>query len=202
MTHAPTFTDQCYAAMDATGEWGLAWRWPSPQLPPKNTAASQPRYHHLLGAVDLMARRNIEAMDVAPKTVHTIRTLKLDKHPDSIKTPSDEEFAKFWAKTEVRITEPLVENLKQIRGQYAEPDQVAVSAPKGADATQVDGDHYKGMGDHQPWNVLQTWLTPEEYRGWQKGNAIVYLAREKDKGGDKDIAKAKHHLEKLLETLA
>ena len=77
-----------------------------------------------------------------------------------------------------------------------------VNAPTGADATQVDGNHYKGMGDHQPWNVLQTWLTPEEYRGWQKGNAIVYLARERQKGGDKDIAKARHHLEKLLETLA
>lgn len=90
----------------------------------------------------------------------------------------------------------------EIGGRFEVKNNDAVEPPTGADATQVDGDHYKGMGDHQPWNVLQTWLTPEEYRGWQKGSAIVYLAREKDKGGDKDIAKAKHHLEKLMETLA
>jgi len=35
-----------------------------------------------------------------------------------------------------------------------------------------------------------------------KGNAIVYLARERQKGGDVDIAKASHHLTKMLEVLA
>ena len=69
-----------------------------------------------------------------------------------------------------------------------------------ASDTQVGGDHYKKLGEHQPWDVLQTWLTPEEYRGWQKGTAIVYLAREKSKGGDQDIQKALHHLQRLTET--
>lgn len=72
----------------------------------------------------------------------------------------------------------------------------------GADASQVGGDHYHRLGAFQPWNVLQAWLTPEEYRGWQKGVAIVYLARERQKGGDQDIAKAAHHLDKLLEVLS
>lgn len=71
-----------------------------------------------------------------------------------------------------------------------------------ADDSQVAGDHYKRMGEYQPWTVLQHWLTPEEYRGWQKGNAIVYLARERQKGGDTDIAKAHHHLAKMLEVLS
>lgn len=76
----------------------------------------------------------------------------------------------------------------------------SVSAtPSGADATQIGGDHYKTMGDAQPWNVLQAWLTPEEYRGWQKGVVIAYLARERQKGGDVDIKKAMHHLQKLVE---
>lgn len=70
-----------------------------------------------------------------------------------------------------------------------------------ANETQVGGDHYKSLGDFQPWDVLRHWLTPEEYRGWMKGNAIVYLAREKQKGGDQDIGKAAHHLQKLLEVL-
>lgn len=68
-----------------------------------------------------------------------------------------------------------------------------------ASNTQVGGSHYKDMGDFQPWDVLKHWLTPEEYRGYQKGVAIAYLARERAKGGDQDIAKAAHHLQKLLE---
>ena len=71
-----------------------------------------------------------------------------------------------------------------------------------ASDTQVGGDHYKTMGDFQPWDVLKHWLTPEEYRGYQKGVAIAYLARERQKGGDQDIAKAAHHLQKLVEVLA
>lgn len=78
----------------------------------------------------------------------------------------------------------------------------AASQGTGADATQVAGHHYKDMGVYQPWIVLEHWLTPEEYRGYQKGVAIAYLARERAKGGDEDIAKARHHLAKLLETLS
>lgn len=70
-----------------------------------------------------------------------------------------------------------------------------------ASETQVGGDHYRSMGDFQPWDVLQHWLTPEEYRGYQKGVAIAYLARERQKGGIEDIAKAAHHLQKLVEVL-
>lgn len=68
-----------------------------------------------------------------------------------------------------------------------------------ANSKQVGGAHYKKLGMYQPWEVLRYWLTPEEYRGWQKGNTIVYLARERDKNGDEDLQKACHHLEKLIE---
>lgn len=70
-----------------------------------------------------------------------------------------------------------------------------------ASETQVGGSHYKDMGDFQPWDVLAHWLTPEEYRGYQKGVAIGYLARERSKGGDTDIRKAIHHLQRLEEEL-
>lgn len=66
---------------------------------------------------------------------------------------------------------------------------------------QVDGDHYRKMGDAQPWDILAKWLTPEEYRGYQKGVAIAYLARELSKGGNSDIRKAAHHLQRLIEEL-
>lgn len=68
-----------------------------------------------------------------------------------------------------------------------------------ADKDQVGGDHYRKLGEMQPWNVLKAWLTPEEFRGYMKGTAIVYLARERDKGGDADISKAEHYLRKMIE---
>lgn len=66
---------------------------------------------------------------------------------------------------------------------------------------QEGGDHYKKLGAYQPWEVLRHWLTPEEFRGYMKGTAIAYLARERDKGGMLDIKKAGHTLHGLIELL-
>ena len=60
---------------------------------------------------------------------------------------------------------------------------------------QIGGEHYKKLGHHQPWEVLATWMTPEELRGYMKGTVIAYLAREQDKGGDTDVAKALHTIQ-------
>ena len=48
---------------------------------------------------------------------------------------------------------------------------------------------------------MRRWLTPEEFRGYMKGTAIAYLAREQDKGGMLDIKKAGHTLQGLVELL-
>ena len=66
---------------------------------------------------------------------------------------------------------------------------------------QEGGDHYKKLGAYQPWEVLRRWLTPEEFRGYMKGTAIAYLAREQDKGGMLDIRKAGHTPQGLVELL-
>lgn len=63
---------------------------------------------------------------------------------------------------------------------------------------QVGGSHYRDMAV-QPWQAMEAWLTPEEYRGYHKGVAIAYLAREQQKGGIEDIKKAIHHLQRLVE---
>ncbi len=67
-----------------------------------------------------------------------------------------------------------------------------------ANDRQVGGDHYHALAV-QPWDAMRSWLTPEEFRGFLKGNAIKYLAREHAKGGPQDMEKAAHYLEKLLE---
>ena len=69
-----------------------------------------------------------------------------------------------------------------------------------ADDLQVGGDHYKNMGV-QPWKAMESWMTPEEFRGFLKGNSIKYLARCNSKGGVEDVKKARHYIDKLVEVM-
>jgi len=66
------------------------------------------------------------------------------------------------------------------------------------DALQIGGDHYKNMGV-QPWKAMESWMTPEQFAGFLRGNAIKYLARCDVKGGLDDIKKARHYIDKLVE---
>lgn len=74
-----------------------------------------------------------------------------------------------------------------------------VTAAGSALDVQEGGHHYKTMGAYQPWEVLRHWLTPEEFKGYMKGTAVAYLAREMQKGGMLDIRKAAHTLQGLVE---
>jgi len=65
-------------------------------------------------------------------------------------------------------------------------------------ATQVGGDHYRSKAI-QPWDAMESWMSPEQFTGFLRGNAIKYLARCDDKGGIEDIKKAEHYLAKILE---
>ena len=67
-----------------------------------------------------------------------------------------------------------------------------------ADDLQVNGSHYKDM-EVQPWAVMEAVLTPEEFRGFLKGNIIKYAMRQGKKAGSDDGNKAKHYLLKLQE---
>lgn len=86
------------------------------------------------------------------------------------------------------------------------PDMTEVNDKKvnttSANNRQVGGDHYKKM-KIQPWAADEAWLTHEQFVGHLLGSAIDYLARfnadAPGKGGIRDIEKAKHCLEKLIE---
>ncbi len=56
--------------------------------------------------------------------------------------------------------------------------------------------HYK-TGDIECISAIEASLTPEEFRGYCKGNSMKYLWREKHKGGDQDLAKAAWYLNRL-----
>jgi len=66
-----------------------------------------------------------------------------------------------------------------------------------ADHVQVGGDHYKTMNP-QPWEVMQSLLTPEEFRGYLKGNMIKYAMRQGKKDSP-DAEKYHHYKHKLME---
>ena len=59
---------------------------------------------------------------------------------------------------------------------------------------QVGGNHYRKYGDLQPWDVWMPW----NLNGFQ-ANIVKYIVRYRDKDGLRDLEKAKHFLEKLIE---
>jgi hypothetical protein len=63
-----------------------------------------------------------------------------------------------------------------------------------ANDRQVGGDHYKKRGI-QPWDYIAA-----NCLDWFTGEIIKYITRWRDKGGIKDLEKARHVLDKYIET--
>jgi hypothetical protein len=85
-----------------------------------------------------------------------------------------------------------------LRKKVSTPVAHAVSHPTTPNLQQVGGSHYKDMRV-QPWEAMQAWMTPEQFAGFLRGNAIKYLARCDVKGGLQDIKKSQHYIAKLIE---
>lgn len=114
------------------------------------------------------------------------------KERDEAKSP-DQEHAKV-------VRKATAESLRDVDRLYS-TEVRQLRAPSMANTRQVAGDHYKSKAI-QPWDAMEVWLTPEQFRGFLLGTSVKYLARAGDKGDFKDdIEKAHHYLEKLLETL-
>lgn len=61
--------------------------------------------------------------------------------------------------------------------------------------------HYT-VGGYEAIDVIKAKLTPEEYRGYCKGNILKYLQRANYKGHhDQDIGKAQYYMEELNNAL-
>lgn len=48
-------------------------------------------------------------------------------------------------------------------------------------------------------DAIEAQMTPEEFRGYLKGNVVKYLWRERKKGGKESLKKAKWYLNKLID---
>ena len=62
----------------------------------------------------------------------------------------------------------------------------------------INPKHYT-QGGIETIDYLQAKLTPAEFEGFLKGNIIKYVTRERLKGNDEDLKKAKRYLDKLIE---
>lgn len=58
--------------------------------------------------------------------------------------------------------------------------------------------HYNGDGI-ECIEAIEAQLTPEEYRGYLKGNVAKYVWREKHKGGIESLKKASWYLNRLID---
>ena len=67
-----------------------------------------------------------------------------------------------------------------------------------ANDMQVGGEHYRNK-EIQPWDAMQAWMTPDQFKGFLWGNIIKYIARWQEKGGVEDLRKARHYMDKLIE---
>lgn len=62
--------------------------------------------------------------------------------------------------------------------------------------------HYQSENGIECIEAIRAQLTADEFRGYIKGNIAKYVWRERTKGGDESLRKAKWYLDKLIETLA
>jgi len=63
---------------------------------------------------------------------------------------------------------------------------------------QIGGAHYVDK-KIQPWDFMQAVMSEEQFEGYLRGNVIKYIARYPDKGGQVDLEKCRHYLDKLIE---
>lgn len=83
---------------------------------------------------------------------------------------------------------------------YEQMNTNQLGTNQSADEVQVGGTHYKDMG-MQPWEVMESVLSREEFIGFLRGNIIKYAMRAGKKPNSDDTEKARHYKQKLEEVL-
>jgi len=149
-----------------------------------------------------------------PTALVKIREMAASLAPEATKQWQEQMRAKQLADAEImasssvglRMTPELAAEIEKLKAQTAgtgwgDANRASEAVKRQANDRQVGNSHYKNM-DIQPWEAMEAWLTPEEFRGFLVGNSLKYLARAGKKGPyEEDIRKAHHYLEKLLEVL-
>ncbi len=61
-------------------------------------------------------------------------------------------------------------------------------------------DHYN-QSEIECIDAIQAALTPDEFRGYCKGNVLKYVWRERHKGNAQSLKKARWYLDRLIATM-
>ena len=72
-------------------------------------------------------------------------------------------------------------------------------SPEPEDLKNKPNHYHKGGFDI--YEIMQMKMSPEEYRGFCKGNVLKYLLREDQKGGVNDIKKLRFNADVLIENM-
>lgn len=67
-----------------------------------------------------------------------------------------------------------------------------------SEADMVNQPPHYTAGGIECIEAIKAALTPEEFQGYCKGNAIKYIWRERHKGGKESLAKAQWYVNRLL----
>lgn len=60
-------------------------------------------------------------------------------------------------------------------------------------------DHYISEGGLELWDVMEEFMTPEEFKGYLMGNCIKYIFRWQNKNGLEDLNKCQAYLTRLVD---
>lgn len=115
---------------------------------------------------------------VAPDTHHMVR------FRDSSEFEDDHPQSWYWGRNDTEDGNDII--AYRILSQPEAPAPDPVTSPP----------HYTA-GEIECIDAIRAALTPEEFRGFCKGNVIKYTWRERHKGQDESLAKAVWYLERL-----
>ena len=96
-------------------------------------------------------------------------------------------------KRDVAIVEEKQEIIKD------EDEMRANKVEETADQIQVNNDYDKNQAGIQPLSVIESLMSPDQFKGFLRGSVINHIARCDKKGGAEDLKKARHYLDKLIE---
>lgn len=86
--------------------------------------------------------------------------------------------------------------MKMFRNRFDDTSEPIRTAPeKQRVADDTNPEHYR-QGDVECIDAIKSALTPDEFRGYLKGNIIKYIWRERMKKG---VSKAQWYVNKLVE---
>lgn len=101
--------------------------------------------------------------------------------------------------TRLRRVEPRRATLEEAEAAMACQPGGAGESPRPDEPDMVNSPPHYTQGGIETIDAIRAALTPEEFRGYCKGNMIKYIWRERHKGGNQSLAKSAWYNAQLLE---